>query len=185
MYLDTAILFPYAASRSYDDVSAIESSLHQGLLKLGFRSGVFHLEARVQNSSMRYQGTDGVVELAYMGSTASCQPEVVLIEVNARPPGLQAVFAVAYTFGVDYSALQILQALDDHERFTALAQPFAYHAQYRCEISFIPVHRENIRVPDDFCEQVLHQLPAIAPHVTRAERTALKEDEQKGGAGDR
>jgi hypothetical protein len=124
---------------------------------------------------MRYQGTDGVVELAYMGSTASCQPEVVLIEVNARPPGLQAVFAVAYTFGVDYSALQILQALDDHERFTALAQPFAYHAQYRCEISFIPVHRENIRVPDDFCEQVLHQLPAIAPHVTRAERTALKE----------
>lgn len=36
------------------------------------------------------------------------------------------------------------------------------------------MHRESIRVPDDFCDRVLRQLPDIAPHVTRAERTALK-----------
>jgi Biotin carboxylase len=157
-----------------EELQDIQTSLYQGLLKLGFRSGVFHLEARVKNSSMRYQETDGVIELAHTGSNASSKPEVVLIEVNARPPGLQAIFAVAYTFGVDYTALQILRALDDRERFAALAQPFAPHSQYHCEIFFIPVHRENIRVPENFCEQVLQQLPEIAPHVTRAERTALK-----------
>ncbi|KAI9034786.1 ATP-grasp fold [Aspergillus affinis] len=172
-FAETVMILP--SRLDPNEIQTIKSSLHQGLLKLGFRSGVFHLEARVQNSSMRYQETDGVVELTHTGLTTSCQPEVVLIEVNARPPGLQAVFAVAYTFGVDYSALQILRALDDRERFTALAQPFANNAQYHCEIFFIPVHRENFRVPEDFCEQVLYQLPAIAPHVTRAERTALRE----------
>ncbi|KAJ5173827.1 glutathione synthetase ATP-binding domain-like protein [Penicillium coprophilum] len=171
-FAETVMILPSRLDPA--ELQAIESSLYQGLLKLGFRSGVFHLEARVKNSPMRYQETDGFVELTHTGSTASCKPEVVLIEVNARPPGLQAVFAVAYTFGVDYSALQILRALDDHERFAALAQPFSSHNQYNCEIFFVPVHRENIRVPDDFCERVLQQLPEIAPYVTRAERTALK-----------
>ncbi|PLB55688.1 glutathione synthetase ATP-binding domain-like protein [Aspergillus steynii IBT 23096] len=171
-FAETVMILP--SRLDPEELRAIETSLHQGLLKLGFRSGVFHLEARVKSSSMRYRETDGAVELVHAASSTSDPPEVVLIEVNARPPGLQAVFAVTYTFGVDYSGLQILRALDDRERFTALAQPFACDAQYHCEIFFVPVHRDNIVVPDDFCEQVLHQLPSIAPHVTRAERTALK-----------
>ncbi|CRL21832.1 ATP-grasp fold [Penicillium camemberti] len=171
-FAETVMILP--SRLDPEELQAIETSLYQGLLKLGFRSGVFHLEARVKNSSMRYQETDGGIELVHTGLNASCQPEVVLIEVNARPPGLQAVFAVAYTFGVDYSGLQILRALDDRECFAALAQPFTSHSQYHCEIFFIPVHRENIRVPENFCEQVLQQLPEIAPQVTRAEKTALK-----------
>lgn len=131
------------------------------------------LEALVKNSSMRYQETDGFIELAGTESTASGQP-MVLIEANTRPPGPQAVFAVTHNFGVDYSALQILRALDDRERFAVLAQPFACHAQYHCEIFFVLVHRENIRVPNDFCEQVLQRLPEVAPHVAKAEQTALK-----------
>ncbi|KAB8239802.1 uncharacterized protein BDW43DRAFT_259245 [Aspergillus alliaceus] len=127
---------------------------------------------------MQYQETDGVVELAHKGLTASCHSEV-LIEVNSQPPGLQTDLAVAYTLGVDYRALQSFRALDDRERFTALALAFTCRAQYHCEI-FIPVHREIIRVPDDFCE-VVHKLPAIAPYVTEAERT--DNHKQKRGAG--
>lgn len=83
-FAETAMILPSRLDR--EELCAIETSLHQGLLKLGFRSGVFHLEARVKNSSMLYQEIDGVIELAHAGSTASGPPEVVLIEVNARPP---------------------------------------------------------------------------------------------------
>lgn len=108
---------------------------------------------------MQYQETDGAVELAHRGPTASCHPEVLR---------------------VDYRALRIFRALDDRERFTALAQAFTCRAQYHCEI-FIPVHREIIRVPDNFCEKVLHKLAAIAPYVTEVERTVSHK--QKRGVG--
>ncbi|KAE8423396.1 hypothetical protein BDV36DRAFT_243438 [Aspergillus pseudocaelatus] len=70
------------------EIQAIGTSLYQAPIKLGYRSGVFHLEARVQNFSMRYQETNGIVELTHTGPTASRQPDVVMIEVNARPPSL-------------------------------------------------------------------------------------------------
>lgn len=171
-----------------DELKLIESSLHQGLLQLGFRSGCFHLEARVQNSSMRYRETDGFLDLvdddSNSGIAESRLPNVFLIEVNARPPGLQSVFATTYTYGVDYCGLQYLLAVGDRERFAALAKPFSCHYQYWCEIVFVPTHRENITVPDDFCEQVLRRLPDIAPHVSRAETTTwFKVVSPVGGTG--
>ncbi|KAJ5205477.1 glutathione synthetase ATP-binding domain-like protein [Penicillium cf. griseofulvum] len=93
-FVETVMILP--SRLDPEELQAIETSLYQGLLNLGFRSGVFHLEARVKNSPMRYQEIDGFIELTHTGSTEGLQPEVVLIEVNARPPGLQAIFAVAY-----------------------------------------------------------------------------------------
>ncbi|KAM5433158.1 hypothetical protein MferCBS31731_007155 [Microsporum ferrugineum] len=180
-FAETVILLPSRLKSK--ETELIRSSLHQNLLQLGFRSGVFHLEARVQNSSMRYREIDGILELADTEVTTG-EVDVFLIEVNARPPGLQSVFATAYTYGVDFGALQLLRALEDGERFKALSKPFSCHAQYCYEIVMIPVHRENIAVPDDFCEMVTERLPEIVPYVARAERiTWVKVVSPVGGTG--
>ena len=171
-FSETIIFLP--SRLDAEEVQLIRSTLHQSLLKLGFRSGVFHLEARIQNSSMQYRESNGILDLGRKQFGTRGQAYVFLIEVNARPPGLQAVAGIDYTYGVDYGALQLLRALGDRERFAALSKPFTFHAQYECAILFIPVHRENIRVPQDFCAQVIQRLPEIAPHVSRAECTAFK-----------
>ncbi|EFE29623.1 uncharacterized protein ARB_03518 [Trichophyton benhamiae CBS 112371] len=129
-FAETIMLLPSRLDPK--ETQLIQSSLHQSLLKLGFRSGVFHVEARVRNSSMGYIQTDGILDLADVVHSAAAkdQPDVFLIEVNARPPGLQCVFATTYTYGVDFYGLQFLRALEDRERFRALSKPFSCHAQY-------------------------------------------------------
>lgn len=151
------------------EMELIKTSLHRSLLKLGFRSGVYHVEARIRNSSMCYKTTDGILDLMDVATAPEGETDVFLIEVNARPPGLQSVWATAYTYGVDYVALQLLRALEDGERLKILSTPFACQAQYCCAIVSIPVHREKIVVPVDFCERVINRLPEIASHVSRAE----------------
>ena len=169
-----------------EEVEIIRSSLHRNLLQLGFRSGVFHVEARMQNSSMRYQDVrgDGIFDLIVSNTDGGAaipsgrQPDVFLIEVNARPPGAGGTWATQYTYGVHMGALQILRAIDDSERFEAMSKPFSFTsaspgdgggAQYWTAHSMIPIHREKIRVLEDFFEKLYQILPEILPHVSRAE----------------
>ena len=169
-----------------EEVQMIRSSLHRNLLQLGFHSGVFHVEARMQNSSMRYQDVrgDGILDLVIsntdggVGISSGRQPNVFLIEVNARPPGAGGTWTTQYTYGVDMGALQLLRAINDRERFEALSKPFSFPsvspgggggAQYWTAHSMIPIHREKIRVPEDFFEKLYELLPEILPHVSRAE----------------
>lgn len=166
-FVETLMLLP--SRLDPEEIEILRLSLHRSLLQLGFRSGVFHVEARVQNSSMSYKETDGILDLADASTTAKSRPDVFLIEVNARPPGLDCAFSTLYTYGVDFCALQFLRALGDRERFTALSEPFSCLAQYWCGNCQVPMHREKILVPDDFLEKVNQQLPEIAAHVSRAE----------------
>lgn len=169
-----------------EEVEIIRSSLQCNLLQLGFHSGIFHVEARMQNSSMRYQDVrgDGILDLVASNTNGGAtspsgrQPDVFLIEVNARPPGAGGTWATLYTYGVDTGALQLLRAIDDSERFKALSKPFCFTstspgdgggAQYWTAHSMIPIHREKIRVPEDFFKKVCQILPEIGPHVSRAE----------------
>ncbi|KAI1841259.1 hypothetical protein JX266_012571 [Neoarthrinium moseri] len=167
------------------EIEVLRSSLHRSLLQLGFRTGVYHVEARVQNSSMCYKEIDGVLDLVDSGAPMEGQPDAFLIEVNARPPGLACVFSTLYTYGVDFCGLQFLQALGDRERYAALSKPFANLAQYGCGNCKIPVHRENILVPDGFFEKLFKILPDVAPHVSRAELLRQPGDivSPSGGAG--
>ncbi|KAK8011570.1 hypothetical protein PG990_010535 [Apiospora arundinis] len=157
-----------------EELEVLRSSLHQDLLKLGFRTGVFHVEGRIQNSSRQYKEMDGVLDLAEVigeGKGPDHQPWSFLIEVNARPPGLDCVFSTLDTYGVDMCALHYLAALgaDERERFAALSTPFSRGAQYWCGNSQVPIHRDNILVPIGFLDEVLQRLPDVAPHVSRAE----------------
>ena len=106
-------------------------NLHQTLLKFGFRSGVFHVEARVRDSSMQYGVSDGVLDLqTAAGSSVTKTPKCFLIEVNPRLPGLMCCTAAHCTYGISYAALHQLIAIGDAERTAAFSQPFCAGSQY-------------------------------------------------------
>ncbi|KAF5551125.1 carnosine synthase 1 [Fusarium phyllophilum] len=167
-----------------NELNIIRNSLHDSLLQLGFRSGVFHVEARMQNSSMQYQDLrgDNILDLAPVSRSREQDPDVFLIEVNARSPGTGGTWATLYTYGVDMGALQLLHAVGDAERFASLSQPFSSTlgrdhvdigggggAQYWGAHCMIPVHRDHVFVPPGFIDMVLAEIPHISAHVSRAE----------------
>ncbi|KAI1054520.1 hypothetical protein LB506_010539 [Fusarium annulatum] len=167
-----------------NELSIIRNSLHDSLLQLGFRSGVFHVEARMQNSCMQYQDLrgDNILDLAPVSRSREQDPGVFLIEINARSPGTAGTWASLYTYGVDMGALQLLHAVGDAERFASLSQPFSSiigrdhvdvggggGAQYWGAHCMIPVHRDHVFVPPGFVDMVLAQIPHISSHVSRAE----------------
>jgi biotin carboxylase len=168
------------------EIEVIRSSLRQSILKLGLRSGVFHVEARMRNSLLRYQDTygDGILDLALDVSGApgpNHTPSVFLVEVNARPPGTGGTWATLFAYGVDQGALHFLRAVNDRERFVVLSQPYSFPegssgdgggAQFWSAQCLIPIHCDNILVPDDLWERVYKALPEVEPYVNRAEMYA-------------
>ncbi|KAF1934742.1 hypothetical protein EJ02DRAFT_416813 [Clathrospora elynae] len=168
------------------EVQALRSSLHRSILKLGFRSGVFHVEARMRNSSMEYRDTHGcgIVDLELKPDYAfdRCgEAHASLVEINVRPPGTGGTWATLFAYGVDQGALHFLRALDDRERFVAMSQPYSFPSgspgdgggtQYWGAQCLLPIHRDAIRVPDDLWERVYQALPDVEPYVTRAEMYA-------------
>lgn len=46
-----------------NEYACVRDSMYELLLRLGFRTGVFHLEARLQNSSMAFAMKDGYMDL--------------------------------------------------------------------------------------------------------------------------
>ncbi|KAF9775757.1 hypothetical protein IL306_006112 [Fusarium sp. DS 682] len=164
---ETVMVSP--TSLSLQEQKLLKASLHQSLLKLGFRNGVFHVEARVRDSDMEYQDIDGIVDLVKRDTAPPGHPEVYLIEINARPPGLDCAFSSLHAYGVDLCALQLLQCVKDGDRFTAMCKPFLSETQYWSANCLIPIHRNNITVPKGFCDKVLARMPDAAPFVYRAE----------------
>ncbi|KAJ4336824.1 hypothetical protein N0V95_008504 [Ascochyta clinopodiicola] len=168
-----------------EELEILRSSLHRSLLHLGLSWGVFHVEARIQDSSMRYQNTKGdvITDLVSKntigdGTTVSGhQPSAFMVEANVRPPGIGGSWVTLYTYGVDFYALHLLRAVGDRERFDSLSHPFIFSpsagggggAQYWAAHCLIPVHRENIRVPDGFFEKLYRIVPEVVLHTAMAE----------------
>ena len=148
-----------------EESALVLQELHQLLLRIGLKTGVFHLEARVQGSSMAFSEKDGLIDLRPTSKTT--KPEearCVLIEVNPRPPGANTVQATAGTYGVNMYDLHLLSSLGDHERFRALARPFdsvaaiGNHARAWCQIIFLRADKGGICAVDDVCGEVLQRL---------------------------
>lgn len=132
-FAEVSTILPSALPQS--EIDLVTQSLKDTLTKLGFRNGVFHVEARIKNSKKEDITTPKGVKLLDRGgacdfnelemyslrshehrpaaalSTAVEDPSVFLIEINARLPGHQEDFAVEYSYGIDYFAVSILMAL--------------------------------------------------------------------------
>lgn len=109
----------------------LEASLYQSILRQGFRTGVFHVEARVRNSSMEYSiDSTGTLDLRPRADPPTADPSVFLHEINARPPGYQSSSASLLGYGIDYWALQILCAVGRWSSVESLAIPFVHGPPY-------------------------------------------------------
>jgi hypothetical protein len=140
------------------------------LLQLGFTDGVFHVEARVSQSSMEMRDENGIVDLVPTSSTHGEDVRCHLIEINARPPGLRAQILTRLTFGIDYFATRILSAVDDKERMKASCQPFnlpefPQGAQHWSQLVHLPVLSKGTTDGVAALEKFLHQLPDALPYV--------------------
>jgi biotin carboxylase len=125
-FLETEMLYPSKLPSNESDI--IRDELRDMLVDLGFCTGVFHLEARITNSSMAYTSADGV-DLRLHDKQLHKPPTVTLLEINQRAPGIMCQHITAFKSGIDWTALHLLAALKDVERFRALAHEFAPAAQ--------------------------------------------------------
>lgn len=149
-FAETSVILPSALPAS--ESSLLQSSLHKTLLGLGLQNGVFHVEARVKNSSKAYAVTDSGMQLVDApGQAERREASVFLLEINARLPGHQESYSVEYTYGIDYFALHMLMALakdDEHALESdvgrivrALSQPLEPVAQHATHVVFVTASR--------------------------------------------
>ncbi|KAL8673107.1 MAG: hypothetical protein Q9168_002462 [Polycauliona sp. 1 TL-2023] len=162
-FCETANILPSALPA--DEYAIVRQELHSLMLRIGLKTGVFHLEARVQNSSMVFNEKDGLVDLRPRSRvTIDAPPRCVLIEINPRPPGFDALLATVGAYGVNMYDLHVLSALGEYGRFRALAEPFEpdtaiqNHARVWRQISFFGAGKGGICSSDDVCGDVLRRL---------------------------
>jgi hypothetical protein len=150
------------------ELDILRDSLLQSLLRLDLKSGMYHLEARVQHSRMEYVLKNDIMDLSHRQSPPNAEPRAWLIEINPRPPGIQTSDATACTYGIDYWGLGLLFPLADTARIRALSIPFVSGPQYWCEIVFIPVEHGGVFDSDDVCVELMQRRPDLAAHISKA-----------------
>lgn len=148
-----------------DEYALVRQKLLRLLQQIGLRTGVFHLEARVQDSSMAYSEEDGLIDLRWTSKSTSNQaPRCFLIEVNPRPPGMPCILATAATYGVNMYALHLLASLGDRERLRALGRPFEpdtafpNHGRAWSQLVWLRADKGGICASDDVCGEFLQRL---------------------------
>ncbi|KAJ5168600.1 uncharacterized protein N7482_004194 [Penicillium canariense] len=150
------------------ELQILERSLYNYVRLAGFSTGIYHIEARLRNSSCYFAETkDGLVDLVARSDPVS-DTGVFLLEINPRPPGMQEINASARAYGVDYYSLSILNALVDPDRFRALSVPFTGGAQYHSQILFIPAEVGGIYTAGDVCAEALRRCPELKDNVSES-----------------
>jgi hypothetical protein len=127
LFIETQAVAPSKLPRHEQD--AVIANMMEVVHLQGFHTGIFHCEARIRNSRMKYVLAPG----AHIPDLQDCEEKearmdeptaVFLHEVNARIPGTMSSAASLVARGIDFWALQVLAAVGDWERYDALAQPF-------------------------------------------------------------
>ncbi|KAJ5894042.1 hypothetical protein N7495_005733 [Penicillium taxi] len=167
-FKETQLVFPSALPPS--ELETLKLSLYTSITRLGFRSGVFHVEARVRDSSCRYRSVekDDSLDLRPSLEPTAQDPTVFLIEINARPPGYMDTCASYFANGVDLFALQILIALEDESRLRALSQP--YKSCKSCPhvvISAIQAAKSGVIVSEDPWKDLSQKDPTLMSQVVQ------------------
>ncbi|KAE8371925.1 hypothetical protein BDV26DRAFT_298351 [Aspergillus bertholletiae] len=141
------------------------------LLSLGLRSGVMHLEGRIENSVVEYTTKDGVMVLSPRTSDSNRTPRAWLIEINPRPLGMTGSQIIESTYGIDYWGLALLSAMGDMTRVRALARPFLKGPQYTSVMVFIPADFssscEGIFDSEDICADLIARRPDLEAFISK------------------
>ena len=150
-FQETMFVYPSALPQSEQHL--LVQSLRDSVLRMGFRSGCFHTEGRVRNSSMHFADRNGTLDLVPKPIPPSAKPSVFMIEVNPRPPGYFGLHASFWTFGVDYYALHVLRCIADEQRYRSFASPFVNGAQHSSALVLImPAKGGILKSPDPTIE---------------------------------
>lgn len=158
-----------------EEYEVVRDKLHRLLLNIGLKTGVFHLEARLKDSSMKYSEKEDVIDLRPTSKhiphgATKCH----LIEINPRPPGFPCVLATCGSHGVNMFDAHFLSCLQDYERLRILAKPFEpksgfpNFARAWSQIVFFKAEKGGICASSNVCEQALQLLPATGACVTDA-----------------
>lgn len=148
-----------------EEQSIIREQIHASIVRQGFKSGVFHCEGRVRDSTVEFRrsSSTGIMQLVPIGTRRIHKPSAYLIENNARPPGYMVSSLARLTYGIDYFALQMLFALGPNEadRFRAMATPFQNGAQYYSMVQYVSPDRSGVLLTEDPGKEMLERCPEL------------------------
>jgi biotin carboxylase len=180
---ETGNLIP--SSLPEHELLQLRTKLQQSLLNAGFRSGIFHMEARIIHSRVEYRMIeDGLIDLAPKESPPDEDADIFLLEINARPAGMQETNSISRAYGIDYCVTFLLNAVGDAERMRELSRPFSQGAQYHGEIIYLHAQHGGIFDADDVCVELQQRCPDLTSSIADCccflRRGARVEDPQKG-----
>ncbi|KAL7628065.1 hypothetical protein AAE478_002261 [Parahypoxylon ruwenzoriense] len=163
-FMETQVVIP--SKLPQDELDLLRDSIRESILRQGFRSGVFHCEARIQSSRAQYvTHENGVQDLEqkHLPTDTHHRTSVYLLEINARPPGYLESVAALLAYGVDYYALRLLFALGPkgYSRIQGLAQPFRSGSQFHLSMVIIPATVEGIMKTDDATLDLFLRYPQL------------------------
>lgn len=153
------------------ECEVLRDTFHQTLLQMGLLNGVFHVEGRIQHSSMKYgMNREGLLDLVPDEQSGRGQPMAWMLDPNPRPPGMTASLAPQTTYGIEYYGLSLLIALRDTDRVHALSRPFVNRNQYWCVMVYIPTdydsNKKGIVDTEDICASLKARRPDLAPYIS-------------------
>ncbi|KXS97428.1 hypothetical protein AC578_8825 [Pseudocercospora eumusae] len=151
----------------------LRDSIFKTLLKLGFRHGIFHCEARIADSTHEWRITEsGSPILQLRSDSCNKSPSCFLMDCNIRPPGLNSSDIVETTWGVDYWALLATIPLREEARTRALAQPYRNGPQYFADMIFVSATfdacKQGIWNSGNVTEELKQRRPDLAKHISKA-----------------
>lgn len=149
-----------------DELTLLRNSLHRSLIQIGLRDGIYHVEARVQHSRMEFAVRDNILDLTERSTPTKETPSSWLIEINPRPPGIQASDALKHTYGIDYWGLGLLFGVEDMQRVRQLSFPFLQGAQYWCTMVFIAADKGGVYNSGNVCAELLGRRPDLGDCVS-------------------
>ncbi|KAI1389768.1 glutathione synthetase ATP-binding domain-like protein [Hypoxylon trugodes] len=169
-FLETYLVHP-SALPSYE-LAMLRESISATIRRLGFSSGIMHVEARVDQSSVEYRCEEGILDLQPNGKEIkSVTPAPWVLEINPRPPGLTASRIIESVYGIDYFGVALTLAINDKERVRALSHSFLNGAQHTGVMVLIRAdfHEscQGIFDSDDICEELLTRRPDLAQNINR------------------
>lgn len=162
-------LFMFPSQLPALEQTMVLNHIRECILLMGFRSGVFHCEARVQHSSMHYMrdSATGIVDLEAKSQIdlTAAKADVFLIEINPRIPGYVGMYAAGWNYGVDLWALHVLQCVGDEVRFRALSKTFEDGAQHDSAVLLIMPEKSGVLRSGDPHPRLQVENPSLAAAV--------------------